>query len=33
MAYLNNIGVRGPITTYNNTKDFPNIRRFIREYI
>jgi hypothetical protein len=33
MAYLDNIGVRGPTTTYDNTKDLPSIRRFIREHI
>jgi hypothetical protein len=33
MAYLNNIGVRGPSITYDNAKDLPRIRRFVREYI
>jgi hypothetical protein len=33
IAYLNNIRVRGPSTTYDNTKDLPGIRRFVREHI
>jgi hypothetical protein len=29
IAYLNNVRIRGPLTTYNNTKDLPKIQRFI----
>ena len=33
MAYLDDIGVRGPSTTYDNAEDLPRIRRFVREHI
>jgi len=32
LPFLNNIGVKGPKTTYNNAKDIPGIWRFIQEY-
>jgi hypothetical protein len=33
LAYLDDIGVKGPLTTYDNAEDLPGIRRFVREHI
>jgi hypothetical protein len=33
MAYLDDVRVRGPSTTYDNAEDLPGIRRFVREHI
>ncbi len=33
MPFLDNIGVKGLTTTYNNTKVLPGVRRFVIEHI
>ena len=33
MLFLDNVGVKGPTTMYNNTKVLPGVCRFVIEYI
>jgi hypothetical protein len=33
MLFLDDVGVKGPTTTYNNTEVLPGVRQFVIEYI
>ena len=33
MPFLDDVGVKGPTTTYNNTEVLPGVRRFVMEHI